>query len=102
CTVRADPVRLRQVVWNLLSNALRNTPAGGEITVRIVNRTPEWLVLTVRDTGRGIGPEMLSRIFSFFEQDDEARRQGVGLGPGLPISKAIVESHGGKIHAESP
>lgn len=99
--VRADPVRLRQVVWNLLNNALRNTPAGGHISICTANRRPEWITLSLRDTGRGIEPVMLSRIFTFFEQDPEARRRGVGLGLGLPISKAIVESHGGRIHADS-
>jgi CheY-like chemotaxis protein len=99
--VRADPVRLRQVVWNLLSNALRNTPAGGSISLVTANLAPGWVTITLRDTGRGIAPRMLSRIFTFFEQDEEARRRGIGLGLGLPISKAIVESHGGRIRAES-
>lgn len=99
--VRADPVRLRQVVWNLLNNAVRNTPAGGRITLRTDNGAPGWLTLTVSDSGRGIDAGMLSRIFTFFEQDEEMRRTGVGLGLGLPISKAIVESHGGRITAAS-
>jgi two-component system CheB/CheR fusion protein len=99
--VHADPVRLRQVVWNLLNNAVRNTPQGGRVEMRTENPSPEWFILTVSDTGRGIDPTLLPRIFALFEQDDEARRRGVGLGLGLAISKAIVESHGGRISAHS-
>jgi PAS domain S-box-containing protein len=99
--VRADPVRLRQVIWNLLNNALRNTGRGGHITIGSANRQRDWVTLTVSDTGRGIDSSMLGRIFTFFEQDEAARRAGVGLGLGLPISKAIVESHGGSIRAVS-
>jgi PAS domain S-box-containing protein len=100
-TVRADPVRLRQVLCNLLNNAVRNTPAGGRVTVCSENRRPQWLTMVVSDTGRGIDPDMLARIFTLYSQDDETRRRGVGLGLGLAISKAIVESHGGRISAAS-
>jgi CheY-like chemotaxis protein len=99
--VRADPVRVRQVLWNLLNNAVRNSAPGGQVMVRTSNRTPEWLTVTVIDTGRGIEPDLLARIFTFFVQDDETRRRGVGLGLGLPISKAIIEAHGGRISAAS-
>ena len=100
-TVQADPVRLRQVIWNLLNNAMRNTPAGGRIEIRTDDREPGFVTLVVRDNGRGIDPALLPRIFTFFEQDDDSRRRGTGLGLGLPISKGIVESHGGRISAES-
>src|SRR5262245_30100262 len=100
-TVRADPVRLRQVLWNLLNNAVRNTPAGGRVTVCSENRRPQWLTVVVSDTGRGIDADMLARIFTLYSQDDDTRRRGVGLGLGLTISKAIVESHGGRISAAS-
>jgi PAS domain S-box-containing protein len=99
--VHVDPVRLRQVMWNLLHNAVRNTPADGRVTVSTANLTEGWITVSVRDTGRGIDPHMLPRIFNLFEQDEELRRRGVGLGLGLPISKTIVEAHGGSIIVES-
>lgn len=100
-SVHADPVRLRQVIWNLINNAVRNTPAGGEIAVCTSNPRADAVAIVVSDTGRGIDQALLARIFTFFEQDDESRRRGLGLGLGLAISKAIVESHGGRISAES-
>jgi two-component system CheB/CheR fusion protein len=99
--VCADPVRFQQVLWNLLRNAIRNTPPGGQIGLHTTNSMPGWFSLTVSDSGRGIEPERLAAIFTFFEQDDEARKRGVGLGLGLAISKAIVELHGGRISAAS-
>jgi PAS domain S-box-containing protein len=99
--VCADPARLQQVLWNVLRNAIRNTPSGGRISIRTGNSEPGWLAVTVSDTGRGISRKDLERIFSFFEQDDEARRRGVGLGLGLPISRAIIELHGGRIRGAS-
>lgn len=98
--VSADPVRLQQVVWNLLRNAVRNTPAG-RVVVRSANQRSGWVTLSVSDTGRGIEPHMLPRIFTLFEQDEEMRRRGAGLGLGLAISKGIVEAHGGRIEAAS-
>ena len=99
--VSGDPLRLRQVVWNLLRNAVRNTPAGGRIVVQSANPAPGWVEVVVQDSGRGIDAAMLTRIFMPFEQGEEARRHGVGLGLGLPISKGIVEAHGGRIEAAS-
>jgi CheY-like chemotaxis protein len=99
--VLADPVRLNQVLWNVLHNAIRNTPPGGEVRVRSANRRPDAFVLIVSDTGRGIAPDLLPRIFNVFEQDDTARRRGVGLGLGLSISKSIIEAHCGRITAAS-
>jgi CheY-like chemotaxis protein len=98
--VQGDP-RLRQVVWNLVHNALRNTPADGSIRLATHDRPPRSIVLSVTDNGRGIEPAVLPRIFNVFEQDEEARRRGVGLGLGLPISKSIVEAHGGRLTASS-
>jgi signal transduction histidine kinase len=95
----ADPVRLNQVLWNLIQNAVKFTPPSGEVKVRVTNPEQGWLRVEVIDTGIGIGREALSRIFDPFEQV-EPRRSG-GLGLGLAISKAIVELHGGKIMANS-
>jgi signal transduction histidine kinase/ActR/RegA family two-component response regulator len=100
--VWGDPPRLTQVFWNLLRNAVKFTPEGG--TIRVHSRREEGeVVIEVADTGIGIAPDVLPRIFNAFEQADPAitRRFG-GLGLGLAISKAIVEMHGGRLEAVSP
>ena len=103
--VWADTPRLTQVFWNLFSNAVKFTPAGGGITVRSWREEApagSQLVVEVEDTGIGIEPEVLSGIFDAFQQGELAitRRFG-GLGLGLAISKAIVELHGGSLAAAS-
>ncbi|HVF59136.1 MAG TPA: ATP-binding protein [Thermoanaerobaculia bacterium] len=97
-----DSPRLTQVFWNLLNNAVKFTPEGGTITVRTRNDSPDRAVVEITDTGMGIDPEVLPRIFDAFEQGepDVTRRYG-GLGLGLAISKAIVELHGGLISVRS-
>ena len=97
--VFADPARLSQVLWNLIQNAAKFTPSDGRVTVRVTNPEQDWLRVEVIDTGIGIGPEALPRIFDPFEQVEPGRAGGLGLG--LAISRAIVESHGGKISANS-
>jgi len=103
---RVDAARLTQVFWNLLKNAIKFTPVGGQTFVRSRRETSEgrtWLVVEVEDTGIGIAPEILPRIFGAFEQGDRTiTRQFGGLGLGLAITKAIVEAHGGAIIAASP
>jgi PAS domain S-box-containing protein len=105
----ADPTRLQQVVWNLAKNAAKFTPSGGQLIVRSRNVRHEprdsaaaRLILEVQDSGIGIDPPMLSKIFQAFEQGD-ARENGRagGLGLGLAISRAVVEAHGGRLSAES-
>jgi signal transduction histidine kinase/CheY-like chemotaxis protein len=99
--VLGDPHRLQQVVANLLSNAIKFTPPGGRIDVELERRDAH-VRLVVRDTGEGIAPEDLSRIFGRFEQGAasfHAHRGGLGLG--LAISRHLVEAHGGVIRAES-
>jgi signal transduction histidine kinase len=97
----ADPTRTIQVVGNLLDNAAKYTPRGGEISVRGYYERGE-VVLRVRDTGIGISPEMLPRIFDLFVQIDPflARSEG-GLGVGLTLARTLVELHGGSINAHS-
>lgn len=96
-----DAERLKQIVWNLLSNAIKFTPAGGLIEVRL-ERLENKALLIVSDTGQGIDPEFLPRIFDRFRQaDSSARRQQGGLGLGLAIVKHLVELHGGAIYAYS-
>jgi len=99
--VHGDPARLQQVLWNLVKNAVKFTPAGGTITVRTENPTPDHVTLAVRDTGVGIAPDLLCRIFNAFEQGAYARQFG-GVGLGLAISKHIAEMHGGTLRAQSP
>ncbi|MRG91186.1 ATP-binding protein [Polyangium spumosum] len=100
-SVRGDPARLQQVVWNLVSNAIKFTPTGGRVDVSLVQEG-EAAVLQVRDTGQGISPEFLPFLFERFRQADAsmARRHG-GLGLGLSIVKRLVELHGGVVRAES-
>src|SRR5688572_2922723 len=102
CPVRADPARLQQVFWNLISNAVKFTPEGGTITFRCRPVEPGRVRLEVTDTGVGIETDALSRIFDAFEQGGQtvARIFG-GLGLGLAISKALVTLHGGTISAHS-
>lgn len=101
--VRADAARLQQVLLNLLSNAMKFTPAGGSVVMRTSNPSPELIRLEVIDTGVGIEPEILPRLFTAFEQGERTvTRQFGGLGLGLWLSRSLVETHGGKIWASSP
>jgi CheY-like chemotaxis protein/anti-sigma regulatory factor (Ser/Thr protein kinase) len=99
--VNGDPTRLSQVVSNLLTNAAKYTPLGGRITVKTEDRDSE-VVVRVRDTGMGIAPEVLPRVFDLFVQERQAidRSQG-GLGLGLTIVRNLVERHGGTVAANS-
>jgi two-component system, OmpR family, phosphate regulon sensor histidine kinase PhoR len=97
--VKADPVRIEQVLINLLHNAIKFTPPGGTITVSAKAQGGEVL-FSIRDTGVGISGEDLSRIFERFYKADRSRSGG-GTGLGLAIARHIVESHGGRIWAES-
>jgi two-component system CheB/CheR fusion protein len=100
--VGGDAARLHQVFWNLIKNAIKFTPPGGQVTVRTANPTAGQFVLAVEDTGAGIDPEVLPHIFRAFEQGNMGELQPCGgLGLGLSISKAIMELHGGTIHAAS-
>ncbi len=99
--ISGDPNRLRQVVWNLLSNAIKFTPKGGRVTA-ILRRLDGHVELSVRDTGQGIRPEFLPRMFGRFEQQDaSSTRERGGLGLGLSICRDIVALHGGTIRAHS-
>ena len=99
--VLADRERIHQVILNLLDNAVRFTPAGGLVTVVAVRRGARCHV-RVSDTGPGIPPEHLPFVFERFYRADPARaREDGGTGIGLAIVRSIVESHGGRIHAES-
>jgi two-component system, OmpR family, sensor histidine kinase BaeS len=94
--VRMDETRMTQVITNLLSNALRHTPAGGRITLG-VRGEPDAVVLTVADTGSGISAENLPHIFDRFFRADDGGTSGLGLA----IARALVAAQGGAIEAES-
>jgi PAS domain S-box-containing protein len=101
-SVSGDPVRLQQVVWNLLSNALKFTPKGGRVQIRL-ERVNSHIEIAVSDSGAGIAPEFLPYVFDRFRQADQrTTRQHGGLGLGLAIVRHLVELHGGTVRAESP
>jgi PAS domain S-box-containing protein len=97
----ADAVRLRQVFWNLLANAVKFTPAGGRVTISVIEG-PADVEITVRDSGPGIARDFLPHVFEPFRRDESiATRTVGGLGLGLAIVRHIVEGHGGTITADS-
>ncbi|MYM24870.1 response regulator [Duganella sp. FT135W] len=99
--IAGDANRLQQVLWNLLTNAIKFTPRGGSVTVA-VQRDGEQIALSVRDSGIGIAPAFLDHVFERFRQaDSTTTRQHGGLGLGLAIVKDLVEQHGGTISAAS-
>jgi signal transduction histidine kinase len=99
--IDADPKRIEQVLRNLLDNAVKYSPNGGLIVVRGEQREDE-IIVSVADQGVGLAPEHLNRLFEkFFRVESGLGHRVVGSGLGLPISRTIVESHGGRIWAES-
>jgi signal transduction histidine kinase/ActR/RegA family two-component response regulator len=100
--VAADAAKFQQVIWNLLKNAIKFTPEHGEIAISSSNPSPDVLTISVRDTGIGMEPEVMQRIFDPFEQGNRSfeHRFG-GLGLGLAISKSLAQAHGGTLTAQS-
>ena len=100
--VWADPIRIGQVLRNLLDNAIRHTPRGGEIKVYTESTSEPLLTVSVRDSGSGIAPEALPHVFEHFYKVDPAReRSRSGSGIGLAIVKQLVEAHGGSVSVHS-
>jgi CheY-like chemotaxis protein/nitrogen-specific signal transduction histidine kinase len=100
-SVSGDPHRLQQVVWNLLTNALKFTPRGGRVDV-VLERVDSQVEIRVTDTGVGIDPAFLAEVFDRFRQaDSSTTREHGGLGLGLSITRQLVELHGGSVRAES-
>ena len=99
--VAGDSDRLQQVVWNLVSNAIKFTPKGGRVEVRL-ERVNSHVEITVTDTGQGINPDFVPYVFERFRQADSSiTRSYSGLGLGLAIVRHLVELHGGTVHADS-
>lgn len=100
--ISGDPDRLQQIIWNLLTNAIKFTPEGGAVKVGL-GRNNSHVEITVSDTGQGIAPEFLQHVFDRFRQSDSSstRRHG-GLGLGLSIVRQLVELHGGTVTVHSP
>ncbi len=100
--VRGDRARLQQMLWNLVRNAAKFTPDGGHIYVRTRDERMQ-VEIEVEDTGIGIAPEQIGRLFHAFEQGSHnLTRQFGGLGLGLAVTRALTEAHGGKVSAKSP
>jgi protein-histidine pros-kinase len=100
--VRVDPRRIKQVLYNFLANAIELTPEGGRITIGVAAEGEGSFRLSVRDTGIGIAPEDLPKLFVEFQQlDVRSRRKYPGTGLGLALTKSIVEAHGGRVEVES-
>ncbi|HTL90171.1 MAG TPA: ATP-binding protein [Leptolyngbya sp.] len=98
-----DSTRLQQIVWNLLTNAVKFTPEAGQITVQLSAKNPKIARIAITDTGIGIEPEFLPHVFDRFRQaDSTTTRSHSGLGLGLAIVRHLVELHGGTIEATSP
>ena len=99
--VKGDATRLAQVFTNLLHNAVKFSPAGGDVIVRLRSTGDGWLEAAVEDHGIGVSRSDLPRIFERFYKADRARVRGGGTGLGLAITRHVVEGHGGRIRAES-
>ncbi len=99
-TVFADMLRLEQIVWNLTSNAIKFTPSGGAIHVRVTS-VADRAEIEVRDNGRGIEPAYLASVFNMFAQASgrSSTRRDSGLGIGLALVKSLSELHGGSVEA---
>jgi signal transduction histidine kinase/ActR/RegA family two-component response regulator len=101
-SVRGDTTRLQQVLWNLLTNAIKFTPKGGRIDI-ILTANDSYIELQVKDTGEGISAEFLPHVFDSFRQANSSITRSIGgLGLGLAICRHLVELHGGQIWADSP
>jgi signal transduction histidine kinase len=102
CHVTADAAKFQQIIWNLLKNAIKFTPEGGDITISSDNPSETVFTVDVHDTGIGMEPEVMQRIFDPFEQGNRSfEHRFDGLGLGLAISKSLAQAHGGTLTAQS-
>jgi signal transduction histidine kinase len=101
CVVDGDRTRLIQIIANLLGNAIRYTPDGGEIEVRM-SAHEGWLLLSVSDNGIGIAPELMPHLFDLYTQAERSSdNKNSGLGLGLALVKSLAEAHGGSVTVSS-
>jgi two-component system CheB/CheR fusion protein len=99
--IQADSVRVEQMLWNLLRNALKFTPRGGSVSIAL-SEDNRFACIEVRDSGKGITPEFLPKVFDMFSQaEGSVNRDSSGLGIGLSLTKQLAEMHGGRLEAES-
>ncbi|WP_438396929.1 CheR family methyltransferase [Caballeronia sp. DA-9] len=99
--IQADSVRVEQMLWNLLRNALKFTPRGGSVRV-VLTEDNRFACIEVKDSGKGIAPEFLPKVFDMFSQaEGSVKRDSSGLGIGLSLTKQLAEMHGGRIEGES-
>jgi two-component system OmpR family sensor kinase/two-component system sensor histidine kinase BaeS len=99
--INVDPFRIRQALFNLLSNALRHTPHGGKISIATIIHKKE-IIISIQDTGDGLTPDELASVFNRFYRTDRSRtRETGGTGLGLSIVKALITAHGGTVNAQS-
>jgi len=100
--IQGDAVRIEQIAWNLLTNALKFTPRDGKVRVKVARDADDMACVEVADTGSGIAPALLPHVFDMFRQGDNSiTRQFGGMGIGLALVKELVHSHGGRVEAES-
>jgi len=100
--VMADPAKFQQIIWNLLKNAIKFTGENGTITISSTNLQPNIMTIGITDTGIGIEPDLMARIFNPFEQGERSfQRRFGGLGLGLAISKSLAQAHGASLIARS-
>ncbi len=100
CPIIGDPVRLQQIVWNVVSNAIKFSAESGSVSVQL-DRNDANAIIEVRDAGRGIDPDLLPHLFQRYRQGDASSSRKAGIGLGLVISKYLVEQHGGAIRVSS-
>jgi signal transduction histidine kinase len=100
-TAVTDPLRLKQILYNYLSNAIKFTPEGGRVSLRVTSEGPDWFRLDVKDTGIGIPSEHFDKLFLEFQRLDGGTKNQAGTGLGLALTRQIVEAQGGRVEVQS-
>jgi signal transduction histidine kinase len=100
-TAMIDPSKFKQILYNYISNAVKFTPQGGKVAVRVTRDESSWFRLEVEDTGVGIAPQQVAQLFQEFQQLPNNRNAGQGTGLGLALTRHIVEAQGGSVSVRS-